>query len=111
MLPVSTTCPEKRNEENRMKPKRTCKSGCWLVALAFVCACTPAAAQSWQQLAPANPPPGSFGLSVFDQFTNQMLIFGGPGTGPATDVWALHANTNTWSMLAPVGGQPPAKYY
>src|SRR5215472_15059526 len=72
-------------------------------------------AQTWQQLAPASPPPPRDSAnSVFDPVTNQMLIFGGELVGIGvigTDVWDLHMNTNSWSMLIPASGQPPAQFF
>lgn len=70
-------------------------------------------AQSWVQLAPSGGPPlPRFGhTAVFDSTTNQMIIFGGPGSElDLNDVWSLsNANgltgTPTWTQLQPA--EPP----
>ena len=79
----------------------------WTLSLAEV--------PEWQQLtASGTPPTARTGhAALYDPIRDRMLVFGGhDGANPMNDVWELTlSGTPQWSLLAPSGSPPPARYH
>jgi hypothetical protein len=68
---------------------------------------------AWNPLTPAGspPPPRGFHAGVFDPVGERLIVYGGRGGPYFNDVWALSlSGTLGWSLLAPGGTAPPARY-
>ena len=75
-----------------------------------------ATAQEWNQLGPTGGPPhGRFDSSaVFDDATNEMIVFGGftqlPSNTDLNDTWALNlSGAPQWMQLSPSGSAPQGR--
>lgn len=78
---------------------------------------TPAAAQTWSQLATSGAAPNSSeGLKTtnYDSANNRLIVFLPEGSSAASQVWVL-TNANglggkpTWTQLQPTGTAPPKR--
>jgi N-acetylneuraminic acid mutarotase len=68
---------------------------------------------SWGLVLPTGmPPPARYEhTAVWDPITSQLLVFGGyDGTGLLNDLWAYRPGNNSWVLLPPNGGAPPARW-
>ena len=54
----------------------------------------------------AKPPGRQQGAMVYDSKRDQLLLWGGVGTGVTNDLWSWSPTTRNWTMV-PVNGTPP----
>ena len=54
----------------------------------------------------AKPPGRQQGAMVYDSKRDQLLLWGGSGTGVTNDLWSWSPTTRNWTMLT-VNGTPP----
>ena len=54
----------------------------------------------------AKPPGRQQGAMVYDSKRDQLLLWGGSGTGVTNDLWSWSPTTRNWTMV-PVNGTPP----
>jgi hypothetical protein len=81
--------------------------------LADVWALSLADPPAWSSLTPAGVPPSArqYHSAIYDPLRDRMLVFGGFDGAPRDDLWALSlAGTPAWTLLAPAGAPPPARY-
>ncbi|MGH7742360.1 MAG: Kelch repeat-containing protein, partial [Candidatus Eiseniibacteriota bacterium] len=73
------------------------------------------ATPGWSALAPTGTPPAArLGhSSIYDPIRHRMIVFGGRNYANGfNDVWALSlTGTPSWSLLAPTGTPPVARWY
>ncbi|CAE7779863.1 lgals3bpa [Symbiodinium sp. CCMP2592] len=76
-----------------------------------------AEARTWRQLQSAQstssspePEPRSRHSAVWDEATESMLVFAGwAGSEPLADLWHFNSWHQRWSLLEPLGSQPPSR--
>ena len=82
-------------------------------ALTLLCLSTEnSTAQEWKQLAPTGGPPSAriASSAVFDDSTNQMIVYGGGNCTDFGDTWSLTIDDGPrWTQLTPLGNLPPAR--
>ncbi|CAE7472602.1 unnamed protein product, partial [Symbiodinium necroappetens] len=67
---------------------------------------------TWKRLQSAGPgpTPRSRHSAVWDEATESMLVFAGwAGSAPLADLWHFNSWHQRWSLLEPLGSQPPSR--
>ena len=72
---------------------------------------------SWSQLAPTGtgPAQGLFGMSIVEDSSGNLIMFGGSTGSPTNDVWVLSGGnglggTPVWTKLSPAGSPPAPRF-
>lgn len=69
-----------------------------------------AGSNSWATLSAGPPDRGGGPAAVWDDVSNQALLFGGLGdAGRLNDLWSYARSTETWTELTPAGPVPSAR--
>jgi N-acetylneuraminic acid mutarotase len=72
-------------------------------------------ANTWTELSPSGtlPYPRAFSAMVYDPTTKRVLMFGGlfqGGSNFLNDTWAYDPSADAWTLLAPAGAPPSARW-
>ncbi len=69
------------------------------------------ATNTWAEIEAANKPGGLFNTpACYDPDTEQLILYGGGGSGAANQMWALSVVNDTWRMLTPPSLPSPSRW-